>query len=184
MERLLFLGERQFILKLRGARRDDPHASSLVDRHAALALLRRLALDPGNLAQLRGVLAGSALASHRSLDDQTLIDHLANLLLAGRAIITQSPAVVLPGLDGPDDDAPSAPISASAPRAALTWIEIQLLDEDDEPVPGAAYRIELPDGSSRQGRVDVKGLARIEGIDPAECIVTFPDLDRDAWTRI
>jgi type VI secretion system secreted protein VgrG len=62
------------------------------------------------------------------------------------------------------------------------WIEIELVDEDGKPVPGENYMITLPDGSTvATGTTDEKGRARVEGIDPGQCKVTFPDLDKDAW---
>ncbi len=42
--------------------------------------------------------------------------------------------------------------------------------------------ITLPDGSTvATGTTDEKGRARVEGIDPGTCKVTFPELDKDAW---
>jgi hypothetical protein len=32
------------------------------------------------------------------------------------------------------------------------------------------------------GTLDENGFARVEGIDPGQCKVTFPDLDKDAWS--
>jgi type VI secretion system secreted protein VgrG len=64
-----------------------------------------------------------------------------------------------------------------------SWIEIELVDEEDQPVTGEKYEITLPDGSVAKGTTDEKGLARIEGIDPGSCQVTFPNLDKDAWEK-
>ncbi len=65
-----------------------------------------------------------------------------------------------------------------------TWIEIKLVDENDEPVLGERYRITLPDGSVDEGTLDEQRSVRIEGIDPGTCQVTFPNLDKNAWERI
>ncbi len=62
-----------------------------------------------------------------------------------------------------------------------SWIEIELVDEEDEPVPGEKYKITLPDASVAKGTLDNKGFARIEGIEPGTCQITFPNLDKDAW---
>jgi hypothetical protein len=63
-----------------------------------------------------------------------------------------------------------------------SWIEIKLLDEEQQPVPGEKYRIILPDGqTAAEGTLDEKGFARVEGFDPGTCQVTFPDLDKDSW---
>jgi hypothetical protein len=64
-----------------------------------------------------------------------------------------------------------------------TWIEIELVDEAGEPVPGESYEITLPDGTTTKGTLDGQGFARVEGIDPGTCKVTFPNLDKDAWKR-
>jgi type VI secretion system secreted protein VgrG len=91
---------------------------------------------------------------------------------------------------GQVDEAKKAAASAPPktpfkPQPAKTsWIEIELVDESGAPVPGAAYQVVLPDGSTAEGTLDEKGLARIDGIDPGNCQITFPDLDQDAWVRI
>jgi type VI secretion system secreted protein VgrG len=62
------------------------------------------------------------------------------------------------------------------------WIEIQLNDEEGNPVPGEPYKITLPDGTTvADGTLDDKGFARVDNIDPGTCQVTFPNLDKDAW---
>jgi uncharacterized protein involved in type VI secretion and phage assembly len=63
-----------------------------------------------------------------------------------------------------------------------SWIEIKLIDEQGNPVPGKRYEITLPDGKTvAKGTLDNEGWARVEGFDPGECKVTFPDLDKDVW---
>lgn len=64
-----------------------------------------------------------------------------------------------------------------------SWIEIELVDEEDEPVPGEKYKITLPDDSVAEGTLDDKGFARVEGTEPGTCKITFPDLDKEAWER-
>ena len=66
-------------------------------------------------------------------------------------------------------------------KAKRTWIEIELVGEDNQPRPGLRYRILLPDGSSSEGTLDDSGVARVDGIDSGNCVVSFPDLDKDAW---
>ncbi len=66
----------------------------------------------------------------------------------------------------------------------LSWIEIELVGEDDKPIPGEAYRVTLADGSVASGTLDEKGFVRVEGIEPGTCRVTFPDLDAGAWEKI
>jgi type VI secretion system secreted protein VgrG len=62
------------------------------------------------------------------------------------------------------------------------WVEINLVDEQGKPVAGEPYQVTLPDGSTvADGTLDEKGHARVDHIDPGNCKVTFPNLDKDAW---
>ena len=65
----------------------------------------------------------------------------------------------------------------------VSWIEIEMVDEEDEPVPGVAYSIKLPDGTEATGTLDSNGFARIDGIEPGQCEVSFPNLDKSAWEK-
>jgi len=58
-----------------------------------------------------------------------------------------------------------------------------LLDQAGKPVPGEAYRIELPDGSIKEGNLDSQGQARVDGIDPGNCKITFPNIDKKSWHK-
>jgi type VI secretion system secreted protein VgrG len=70
-------------------------------------------------------------------------------------------------------------------KAKKSWIEIELVDEDNKPVPGEKYKVTLPDGKTvAQGTLDQNGYARVNGVDPGTCKITFPDLDKDAWEKI
>lgn len=75
------------------------------------------------------------------------------------------------------------PESEEEAEEKTSWIEIELVDEEDEPVPSEKYEIKLPDGSVAKGTLDGNGFARIEGIDPGTCEITFPNLDKDAWEK-
>lgn len=65
-----------------------------------------------------------------------------------------------------------------------SWVEVQLVGEDDSPIPNEPYEIELPGGKLVKGNLDAEGKVRIEGIPPGLCRVSFPDLDKSAWTPI
>jgi type VI secretion system secreted protein VgrG len=66
-------------------------------------------------------------------------------------------------------------------KKKTAWVEVVLVDDNGKPVAGAAYRVTLPDGSIASGSLDEKGFARIDGIDPGQVKITFPDYDKDAW---
>lgn len=65
------------------------------------------------------------------------------------------------------------------------WIEIELVGEDDKPIPWKEYLVLLPDGTSATGYLDSQGFARLQGIGAAgNCKVSFPQLDMSAWKLI
>jgi type VI secretion system secreted protein VgrG len=57
-----------------------------------------------------------------------------------------------------------------------TWIEIKLVDADNKEIPGERYRVELPDGTVAEGTLDGKGFVRIDGVEPGNAVISFPDL--------
>lgn len=74
--------------------------------------------------------------------------------------------------------------SARRPEpVVLTFVEIELLDMQGQPVAGESYVIALPGGTQHSGVLDERGRARVDGLDPGNCQVTFPDLDRRAVER-
>jgi hypothetical protein len=84
--------------------------------------------------------------------------------------------------DGDGSEAQSAPGSDGKPAEKKpSWIEIELVGEDDKPIPGEKYRITLPDNSVDEGTLDSQGYARVEGFEKGSCKITFPDLDKEAW---
>jgi len=80
------------------------------------------------------------------------------------------------------------PCSVDPPKKIVSaekkhWIEIALVDDNGNPIAGQGYQIRLPNGTVLTGSLDSRGLARVEGIDPGTCKVTFPELDQRAWNR-
>jgi hypothetical protein len=74
------------------------------------------------------------------------------------------------------------PAGTPDPERPIHWIAIELVGEDDQPVPWEAFRVVLPDGQVESGFLDENGVARIEGIlSPGQCKVSFPQLDKDLW---
>lgn len=61
------------------------------------------------------------------------------------------------------------------------WIEIQLVDDNDQPVANAAYQVKLPDGSVKTGRTDANGVARFAPIISGQCSVSFPEIHAKEW---
>ncbi len=65
-----------------------------------------------------------------------------------------------------------------APPTLKTWIEVALLDDDDNPVADEAYLIVDTDGNEYQGVTNAKGEIRVTGIEIGACKVSFPDIDQ------
>ncbi|MBX7174326.1 MAG: hypothetical protein K1X72_25365 [Pyrinomonadaceae bacterium] len=77
-----------------------------------------------------------------------------------------------------------SPIISSAqekPKEKNAWIEIILVDNDGNPMPNVKYRITPPNGAPVEGRLNEHGQAGVYGIEPGNCKITFPDLDKEAW---
>lgn len=81
----------------------------------------------------------------------------------------------------PIADTPDTPIT---PVEEKTWVAISLVDEEGNPVPGEPYEIVVPGGRVIRGSLDANGKARVTGIDPGICPVTFPRLDAQSWDRV
>ncbi len=111
------------------------------------------------LASVRAALADGRLHAFRSSTPLTL------------------PAKQQPG-PGPN------PGPSPGPVADKTFVAVMLVTDEPEPKPVAfkRYRIELPDHSVREGMLDANGCARIEGIDPGTCKVSFPDFHKPDWS--
>jgi uncharacterized Zn-binding protein involved in type VI secretion len=55
------------------------------------------------------------------------------------------------------------------------WIEVVVKDENGKPIIGEKYEIELPDGLIKRGVTDMNGKVKLQGLDPGQCKITFPD---------
>ena len=70
------------------------------------------------------------------------------------------------------------PVTSSTTK---TWVEIELLDQDGNPVPGISYELTLPGGRKIKGSLDSSGLAMVRDIEPGQCTLSFPELDGSEW---
>lgn len=77
---------------------------------------------------------------------------------------------------------PATPDQCVTPQKTH-WIAIELVDELGKHVPYEDYRVTLPDGTVIEDSLDKNGRAKITGIDPGNCAVSFPNLDRQTWQK-
>jgi len=79
------------------------------------------------------------------------------------------------------DSSSDSPSNQTVSPDKTHWIAIQLVDEQQHAVPFEDYRITLPDGTLVEGSTDKHGRAKISGIDPGNCKVSFPDRHAKDW---
>jgi hypothetical protein len=154
------------------------------DTSAALDFLRPCLDDPLSLGILREVLAEElACADIAGLDNHEVLAELAWRLVGGHvrvAPFTTSRPAVQAGVAGrviaPEVGEEGEPVAPVAVEQRTAWIAVELVDEEGNPVAGETYQLQLPDGSMRVGQLDANGQARVEGIEPGMCRVSFPHL--------
>lgn len=56
------------------------------------------------------------------------------------------------------------------------WIEFQLTDGRDNPVPDQPFVVVDPSGAEYPGRLDRNGFARVEPVKAGQCNINFPEL--------
>ncbi len=68
------------------------------------------------------------------------------------------------------------------PCAQTSWVDIELLDADGNPITDEPYELLLPDGRGISGRLNGKGLTGVDRIDLGECEIRFPNMHPEAGT--
>ena len=71
--------------------------------------------------------------------------------------------------------------AAAAQQGPRNWLEIELKDDQGHVVPNAFYRVVTPDGRVIDGQLDATGKARVDGVKPGECKVSFPEIHSEDW---
>lgn len=180
--------------KLRNSR-DDTEPKSFSSRDEALKYMDGVALDDKRVKELanamgiasRGPTSGLVPAGQTPPATLAVADALASgeLLLFERDPLSSPPPR--------SAAAPEEPVGASARPATLgphesgvpvkAWVEVQLLNDAGEPISGEEYCIKDPDGAEHKGKTNAKGIARVTGVSPGNCEVTFPNVDKDAISQ-
>jgi type VI secretion system secreted protein VgrG len=90
-----------------------------------------------------------------------------------------------PTLAGARAEGNAAVAQGPTPSSARTgWLELELVDEADRPVPSEPFRVTDAEGRVVEGALDARGFARVDGIAPGDAEITFPGLDTRAWERL
>ncbi len=143
--------------------------------------LRSLKGDPHAIARLRARLWDEGEPVHRLSEDQVL-ERIYHMFRKGRLhVCGQRPIWSVVDSDRRQETGEPPPEQKVPEKTEKTWIEIELVDDNGEPVAGEKYRIVLPGGTVREGRLDARGRARLDELDPGNCEVSFPDRDGREW---
>jgi len=82
------------------------------------------------------------------------------------------------------DFSSKSPAGGAHQSCEYTWIEIELVDRDGDPVPYEPYKITLPDNKVVRGRLDENGFARVGGLHVSgTCQISFTEIHRECWAR-
>jgi hypothetical protein len=116
-------------------------------------------------------------------DEEAQRRRLARLLESGVLAALRRPHEPLPqSASDPDDPHGGGGGGGGGTRPEeKTWVEVELVTTDGQPVANRRVRLELPDGSTVERTTDSQGLCRADGIDPGNCKVTLLDVDQVAW---
>jgi hypothetical protein len=80
----------------------------------------------------------------------------------------------------PDEtEAETAP--GDRPTEVEHWIQIQVVDDDDLPVPGVAMELKLPNGRVSRVRADSQGVVYVSDIDAGQCELRLTQFDAEVW---
>ncbi|HEY8211708.1 MAG TPA: carboxypeptidase-like regulatory domain-containing protein [Myxococcaceae bacterium] len=119
-------------------------------------------------------------ATERRRRDDRLRRRLLEAFQRGRLVALEV-RQLQPKLPEKEEEPPPPPMQEEATEK-LDFIALEMKDEDGEPMAYARYVVELPDGGKREGRLNANGYARIDGVNPGQCKVTFPDYDESSWS--
>ncbi|MDA8140074.1 MAG: type VI secretion system tip protein TssI/VgrG [Desulfobacteraceae bacterium] len=115
--------------------------------------------------------------------------------IAGQSIAAQAPAIPLEsdtGRPGKVEANPAVALPKPAPVEVLpsptapaanesAWIEVQLLDDQDQPKAGEQFYITAANGKQYSGVTNAQGIGRVEKLPPGMCRLDFARLDKDLW---
>lgn len=104
-------------------------------------------------------------------------ENIARLILAGRLALLEEEyrEPLFTGTIPKEAEPPEEP-PGPTPTPETGWIEILLVNEDEQPIAGEDYKITLPDGTIRAGKLDAGGHLRLDAIPQGTCWVQFPML--------
>ena len=172
--------------------RDSEPILDLHDRSFARSWLNRFKRDERRLTAMRRILIDGGFRQVSRFSSDEVICRISEMLYFNRLHIHAQPLPVATAGGGVNKAESEKfvpfPLSerkqrnqdkGSAPD--LTWIEVHLVDLDNNPLAGERYQIRLPNSSLREGTLDSAGKVRFDGITPGQATISFPDIDGREW---
>ena len=188
MSWLLHTGFREYLILNCSENPNSAICDDFADAESARRFLSQFQNDCFCMATLRDLLAYHGCVHDLcNWNDGRILQCVAWELASGRLRIAEEAHRVISGA-GQRETAEAEesvwPPQEMEPETETTWIEVKLVDAEMEPVANVRYQLTLPDGSSREGKLDAEGFARQDNVPPGMCKLAFPDLDMDSWDRI
>lgn len=169
-------------------RADESKQKSFYSHEAALQYLASANIDIKHVSKVMEKMGLAAKAPPTTVTEASgagpELAAVVNALVTGELLLFEKEPPSTPPT--PKDPAPEE--LAPAPRQAslgphelgnpaTTFVEIQLLDDQGEPIADEAYQITDPDGVVHEGKTNAKGSAKVSGIRRGNCQVVFPNID-------
>jgi hypothetical protein len=79
---------------------------------------------------------------------------------------------------------PAGQHQVSFPRYQGEWVQLELVDQDGQPVANEPFEVEDSNGNVRKGVLDEKGFGEVGGLAPGECQVSFPERQWKHWLQL
>ncbi len=82
---------------------------------------------------------------------------------------------------------PRAPAAAAAAKderpttEPQNWVALEMKDDEGHPLAGERFLVTASDGRRIEGALDAAGKARVEGVSPGQCQITFPGRHGLSW---
>ncbi|MDF1747898.1 MAG: hypothetical protein P1V34_03385 [Alphaproteobacteria bacterium] len=161
-----------------------------LNRHRALTYLEGLQDRRETIRIVRDMLSRNGEPRLATLDDDTVLITAAEQFSFGWAVeIDRTPPSG--GWQDPDPSPPPTALESVPPQENPTgvptkkekdhFIIVELVGENGEPIPNEFCRLTLPDGAVVERETNSQGKVEEYGILEGDCVIEFPNLDKDAW---
>jgi hypothetical protein len=119
---------------------------------------------------------------------QSLAGHLELALLSGRLVLKQVPRI---HAWGGAHEAKASSEAQWTPRPSAreertsegAWLELELLNQQGEPVANRRFRVIQHERVVREGMTNANGFARVESLSPGTCDIEFVDFDESDFNH-